>query len=102
MWIWHKLHISSLGGRTKVLERYELMYIYTSGGHYPMLAQVVYIAYTPLLLHMHPQDKPVIHTLEPENPTFLMTVPAEKPSLNLHHFAKKMSHIHHFANYGVD
>ena len=28
-------------------------YIYTSGGHCPMLAQVVYIAYTPLLLHIH-------------------------------------------------
>ena len=27
------------------------------------------------------QDKPVFHTLESENPTFLMTTPAEKPSL---------------------
>ena len=28
------------------------------------------------------QDKPVFHTLESENPTFLMTAPVEKPSLN--------------------
>ena len=28
------------------------------------------------------QDKSVFHTLEPENPTFLMTVPVEKPSLS--------------------
>ena len=28
------------------------------------------------------QDKSVFHTLEPENPTFLMTAPVEKPSLN--------------------
>ena len=30
------------------------------------------------------KDKPVFHTLESENPTFLMTAPAEKPSLNLY------------------
>ena len=29
------------------------MPIYTSGDHYPLLAQVVYIAYTPLPLHIH-------------------------------------------------
>ena len=28
------------------------------------------------------QDKPVFHTLESENPTFLMTTPVEKPALN--------------------
>ena len=28
------------------------------------------------------QDKSVFHMLEPENPTFLMTTPVEKPSLN--------------------
>ena len=28
------------------------------------------------------QDKSVFHMLEPENPTFLMSVPVEKPSLN--------------------
>ena len=30
----------------------------------------------------HWQDKPVFHTLESENPTFLMTMPVEKPTLN--------------------
>ena len=27
-------------------------------------------------------DKPAFHTLESENPTFLMTTPVEKPVLN--------------------
>ena len=30
------------------------------------------------------KDRFVFHTLESENPTFLMTTPAEKPSLKLH------------------
>ena len=30
-------------------------------------------------------DKPVFHTLESENPTFLMTTPVEKPALNINY-----------------
>ena len=43
-------------------------------------------------MHM---NKPVFHTLESENPTFLMTTPVEKPALNMHmNFSKVAVYIH--------